>query len=348
MKPISANEDSVTTEASLSRSTYAEISELAGVSKSTVSRVFNGDSRVHPDRVAAVFEAAQKIGYRPNRAARALSTGRTGLIAVVIDDNVSALGDPFWGMVTSGVSRVLMQNSLQTLLMVAPLEDEDGPVAHYLESNEVDGVIFAQVHKETLVRKVAKSGVPVVVIGTPSDGAAGIHYVDTNNVAGGYMGTNHLFNIGCKTVATITGDVGTSAGLHRLKGFELAHKENNVKLNKNLIAYGNWSFDSAKILMLRLLASNPDIDGVFAANDISAMAAIAAIEERGKRVPDDIAVVGFDDTLVSQTSRPALTTVKQDIVGLGEAAAEAMLEIIAGEKPDSRILSTELIIRQSA
>ena len=94
MKPISSHEDAVTTEASISRSTYAEISELAGVSKSTVSRVFNGDSRVHPDRVAAVFEAAQKIGYRPNRAARALSTGRTGLIAVVIDDDVSALGDP--------------------------------------------------------------------------------------------------------------------------------------------------------------------------------------------------------------------------------------------------------------
>lgn len=348
MKPISADKNQGMSDSALPRSTYAEISELAGVSKSTVSRVFNGDARVHPDRVAAVFEAAKKIGYRPNRAARALSTGRTGLIAVVIDDDVSALGDPFWGMVTSGVSRVLMQNGLQTLLMVAPLDDEDGPVAHYLESNEVDGVIFAQVHKDTLVRKVAKSGVPVVVIGTPSDDATDIHFVDTNNVAGGYMGTNHLFKIGCKTVATITGDIGTSAGLHRLKGFELAHKENNVKLNKNLIAYGNWSFDSAKILMLRLLASNPEIDGVFAANDISAMAAIAAIEERGKRVPDDIAVVGFDDTLVSQTSRPALTTVKQDIVGLGEAAAEAMLEIIAGQKPDSRILSTELIIRQSA
>ena len=100
--------------------------------------------------------------------------------------------------------------------------------------------------------------------------------------------------------------------------------------------------------MLRLLASNPDIDGVFAANDVMALAAINAIEERGKRVPDDIAVVGFDDTLLSQTSRPSLTTVKQDIAGLGAAAAETMLQLIAGEQPDSRILSTELIIRESA
>jgi len=332
----------------VSRSTYSEIAELAQVSKATVSRVLNGDSRVHPDRVQAVLKAAKKIGYRPNRAAVALSTGRTGLIAVVIDDEISALSDPFWGMVTSGVSRVLMENNFQTLLMVAPLDNEDGAVAHYLEGNEVDGAIFAQVHKDALVRKLAKKGLPVVVIGTPAAEAHDINFVDTNNVAGGFMGTNHLFKIGCKRIATITGDVEASAGLQRLRGYEQAHKEQGIKVDKNLIAYGNWSYESAKILMLRLLASNPDIDGVFAANDAMALAAIAAIEERGKRVPDDIAVVGFDDTLLSQASRPPLTTVKQDIPGLGAAAAESMLQMLNGQHPDSRILSTELIIRESA
>jgi DNA-binding LacI/PurR family transcriptional regulator len=298
--------------------------------------------------VQAVLKAAKKIGYRPNRAAVALSTGRTGLIAVVIDDEISALSDPFWGMVTSGVSRVLMENNFQTLLMVAPLDNEDGAVAHYLEGNEVDGAIFAQVHKDALVRKLAKKGLPVVVIGTPAAEAHDINFVDTNNVAGGFMGTNHLFKIGCKRIATITGDVEASAGLQRLRGYEQAHKEQGIKVDKNLIAYGNWSYESAKILMLRLLASNPDIDGVFAANDAMALAAIAAIEERGKRVPDDIAVVGFDDTLLSQASRPPLTTVKQDIPGLGAAAAESMLQMLNGQHPDSRILSTELIIRESA
>jgi DNA-binding LacI/PurR family transcriptional regulator len=335
-------------DSSVTRSTYNEIAELAQVSKATVSRVFNGDPRVHPDRVSAVMKAAKKIGYRPNRAAIALSTGRTGLIAVVIDDDITALSDPFWGMVTSGVSRVLMENNMQTLLMVAPLDDEDGAVAHYLDSNEVDGAIFAQVHKDGLVRKLVNKGLPIVVIGTPSSESHDVHYVDTNNVAGGFIGTNHLFKIGCKNIATITGDVEASAGAHRLKGYEQAHKENGVKINKNLIAYGNWSYESAKILMLRLLAGNPEIDGVFAANDVMALAAINAIEERGKRVPDDIAVVGFDDTMLSQASRPSLTTVKQDIAGLGAAAAESMLQLINGQHPDSRILSTELIIRESA
>jgi DNA-binding LacI/PurR family transcriptional regulator len=335
-------------DSSLSRSTYNEIAEIAQVSKATVSRVFNGDPRVHPDRVAAVMKAAKKVGYRPNRAAIALSTGRTGLIAVVIDDDITALSDPFWGIVTSGVSRILQENNMQTLLLVTPLDDEDGAVSQYLSRNEVDGAIFAQVHKDTLIRKLVARGLPIVVIGTPSSDSPDVHFVDTNNVAGGFLGTNHLFKIGCKNIATITGDIEASAGQHRLRGYEQAHKENGVKLNKNLIAHGNWSYDSAKILMLRLLASNPDIDGVFAANDVMALAAINAIEERGKRVPDDVAVVGFDDTILSQTARPSLTTVKQDIAGLGAAAAETMLQLIAGEQPASRILSTELIIRESA
>jgi DNA-binding LacI/PurR family transcriptional regulator len=267
---------------------------------------------------------------------------------VVIDDDITALSDPFWGIVTSGVSRVLQENNMQTLLLVTPLDDEDGAVSHYLDRNEVDGAIFAQVHKDTLIRKLVNRGLPIVVIGTPSSDSPDVHFVDTNNVAGGFLGTNHLFKIGCKNIATITGDIEASAGQHRLRGYEQAHKENGVKLNKNLIAHGNWSYDSAKILMLRLLASNPDIDGVFAANDVMALAVINAIEERGKRVPDDIAVVGFDDTILSQTARPSLTTVKQDIAGLGAAAAETMLQLISGEQPASRILSTELIIRESA
>jgi DNA-binding LacI/PurR family transcriptional regulator len=115
-----------------------------------------------------------------------------------------------------------------------------------------------------------------------------------------------------------------------------------------LIGFADWTFESAKTVMLRLLAKHPDIDGVFAANDLMAIGAIAAIQERGKRVPDDIAVVGFDDSLVAQTHRPSITTVRQDIVGLGEAVAETMLAVIRGEKPTPRMLPTELVIRESA
>jgi DNA-binding LacI/PurR family transcriptional regulator len=336
------------TSSSPARSTYAEIAERAGVSKATVSRVLNGDDRVHPERAASVMLAAEKLGYRPNRAARALSTGRTGLVAVVIDDQPTALSDPFWGVVLAGISRVFMANDLHSLLMVTPLDSPDGAVAHYLEGGEVDGAIFLQVHKDAVIKKARAQGLPVVLIGRPIDENSDIPFVDTDNVGGGFQATNYLFERGCKNVATLTGDLDASAGLDRLNGYKLAHEQTGREINYDLIARANWSFESAKIMTLRLLAKNPEIDGIFAANDIMAIAAISAIQERGRRVPDDIAVVGFDDSLLSQTHRPAITTVRQDIVGLGAAAAETMIALLQDKTPKLEMLDTEIMIRESA
>jgi DNA-binding LacI/PurR family transcriptional regulator len=336
------------TPTSPARSTYAEIADKAGVSKATVSRVLNGDERVHPDRIAAVIEAAEGLGYRPNRAARALSTGRTGLVAVVIDDEPTALSDPFWGVVLAGISRVFLANDLHSLLMVTPLNSPDGAVAHYLEGGEVDGAIFLQVHKDEVMLKVASQGLPVVLIGRPIEEGSNVAFVDTDNVGGGFQATKHLFERGCKNVATLTGDLEASAGLDRLNGYKQAHQEQGLEVNSELIAQANWSFESAKIMTLRLLARHPEIDGIFAANDIMAIAAIAAIQERGRRVPDDIAVVGFDDSLLSQTHRPAITTVRQDIIGLGAAAAETMIALLQDREPVIDFLPTEIMIRETA
>ncbi len=331
-----------------SRSTYAEIATKAGVSKATVSRVLNGDERVHPDRTAAVIAAAEGLGYRPNRAARALSTGRTGLVAVVIDDEPTALSDPFWGVVLAGISRVFLANDLHSLLMVTPLGSPDGAIAHYLEGGEVDGAIFLQVHKDEVIKKVAAQGLPVVLIGRPFEEDSDIPFVDTDNVGGGLQATKYLFDRGCKQVATLTGDLEASAGQDRLAGYKQAHLEAGREVNNDLVAQANWNFEIAKTMTLRLLAKNPDIDGIFAANDIMAIAAIAAIQERGRRVPDDIAVVGFDDSLLSQTHRPAITTVRQDIIGLGVAAAETMIGLLQDHEPKIDVLATEIMIRETA
>jgi DNA-binding LacI/PurR family transcriptional regulator len=336
------------TTTSPARSTYAEIAEKAGVSKATVSRVLNGDERVHPDRAASVMLAAENLGYRPNRAARALSTGRTGLVAVVIDDEPTALSDPFWGVVLAGISRVFMANDLHSLLMVTPLDSPDGAVAHYLEGGEVDGAIFLQVHKDAVIKKAHSQGLPVVLIGRPIDADSDIPFVDTDNVGGGLQATKYLFDRGCKKVATLTGDLDASAGIDRLDGYKKAHEAEGIEVDSELIARANWSFESAKIMTLRLLAKHPEIDGIFAANDIMAIAAISAIQERGRRVPDDIAVVGFDDSLLSQTHRPAITTVRQDIIGLGAAAAETMIALLQERNPEVEVLATEIMIRESA
>jgi DNA-binding LacI/PurR family transcriptional regulator len=330
------------------RSTYAEISAKAGVSKATVSRVMNGDERVHPDRTKAVLLAAEKLGYRPNRAARALSTGQTGLIAVVIDDEPTALSDPFWGVVLAGISRVFMANNLHSLLMVTPLDSPDGAVAHYLEGGEVDGAIFLQVHKDGVIQRLHGKGLPVVLIGRPIDPQSEISYVDTDNVDGAMQAINYLFKRGCKNIATLTGDIEASAGLDRLEGYKKAHLQVNKEINQDLIANCDWSFESAKIMTLRLLARNPEIDGIFAANDTMALGAIAAIQERGHRIPDEISVVGFDDSIIAQTHRPGVTTVRQDIVGLGAAAAETMIALLQKRSPEIAMLPTEIVIRETA
>ncbi len=333
--------------AQTARPTYAVIAKTAGVSEATVSRVLNGDDSVHPDRAKRVQDAVEKLGYKKNRVASALASGRTGLIAVVIDDDLSIFQDPFWGSVTAGVSRVLMENELQSLLMVSPVDSVDGAVAHYLQSGEVDGAIFFALHSDALVKRLAKQGLPIVITGTPPSNDDFI-FVDTDNFGGGLAATKHLFSRGCKKVGIITGDTGLTDAKQRLDGYHQAHREGGHLPSKTLVANGDYSFESGKRAMRQLLDSNPGIDGVFASNDLMAMGAIAVIQELGKTVPEHIKVVGFDDSLIAQTARPGLTSVRQDVVALGEAAANLMIAQLAGIDVEPRILPTELVVRESA
>lgn len=329
------------------RPTYAELAGAAGVSEATVSRVLNGDTSVHPERAAAVQAAVAKLGYKKHRVASSLASGRTGLIAVVIDDDLSIFSDPFWATVTSGISRVLMENDLQTLLMVSNLDSVEGPVAHSLQSGEVDGAIFFQLHKDALIKKLVKQKLPVVITGTPHT-SNDFPFVDTDNFGGGQAATNHLFARGCSKVAIITGDIETTAGHQRLDGYNQAYRQSGHVPNKKLIALGDYSYESGKACMRSLLETQIGVDGVFACNDVMAVGAIAAIEEAGLRVPEDIKVVGFDDSLVAQTAKPQLTSVRQDIVALGETAANLMIAQLRGEPVEPHILKSELIVRDSA
>jgi DNA-binding LacI/PurR family transcriptional regulator len=329
------------------RPTYTVIAKAAGVSEATVSRVLNGDESVHPDRAKRVLEAVEKLGYRKNRVASALASGRSGLIAVVIDDDLSVFSDPFWGTVTSGVSRVLSENGIHTVLMVSPVGSVDGGVAHYLKSGEVDGAIFFVLHSDALVNNLKKLGMPMVIAGTPHS-SLDIPFVDTDNFGGAYAGTKHLINQGCQKVAIITGDIGTTAAKQRLDGYLQAFRETGKVPAKGLICEGDYSLGSGMEHTMNLLEKHPDVDGIFASNDLMAAGAVTVLQDMGKRVPEDVKVVGFDDALIAQTTRPALTTVRQDVVALGEAAGTLMIAQLNGEDVQPIITTTELIIRGSA
>ena len=329
------------------RITYSDIAAEAGVSKATVSRVLNDDANVDEERRRRVLETVERMGYKRHRAASALASGRTGMIAIVIDDDLSVLSDPFYATVASGISRVLMRNDLQPLLLVAEMNSVDGPVAHYLQSGEVDGAIFFQLHENTLVKKLAKIGLPFVIVGTPHSNNDFV-YVDCDNFGGGLQAARHFFETGRKTIGKITGDIVATAGKQRLDGFQQAYREHGKVANRKLIAEGDYSLESGRRAMHKLLDENPELDAVFAANDLMAAGAIAAAEERGKRVPEDIAIIGFDDSVVATTSRPPLSSIKQDVVNLGETAADLLLAKLKGETPDPVILPVELVTRESA
>lgn len=329
------------------RPTYAEIAKLAGVSEATVSRVLNGDDKVDSERIKAVTKAVESLGYKKNRAAAALASGRTGLIAVVIDDDLSVFQDPFWGTITNGISRVLMENEMQTLLLVAPLDKLDSPVAQYLQRGEVDGAIFLQLQKDSLIKKLAKQNLPLVVNGTPHSSNP-FAYVDADNAGGAYAAVEHFVKTGRKSIAVITGDLTNTAAEHRLDGYLAAVNFFKLQESKSLIAKGDWTRESGFNLANKLMEKNPDLDAIFCSNDIMALGAIAAIQEAGKSVPEDIAVIGFDDSFLAQNSHPGLTSVRQDIVGLGMEAAKMILAILRGEEVHSEILSCELVLRETA
>lgn len=331
-----------------SRPTYSEIAQIAGVSPATVSRVLNSDPRVDEDRVRAVNAAVERLGYKKNRAAQALSSGRTSLIAVVIDDDLSVFSDPFWGTVSSGISKVLMENEMQTILLVAPLNKLDSPVATYLQSGEVDGAIFLQLQKDALIRKLQRQKLPLVVTGTPHTNSS-FAFVDCDNAGGAFAAVRYLQRQGRKHIATITGDQTNTAAVQRQQGYTAAIERGiGGKAGEPIIGYGDWSRESGLGQMLYLLRRHPEIDAVFCANDAMALGAIDAIKESGKSVPEDIAVIGFDDSYLAQTSRPALTSVKQDIVRLGEEAARMIMAKLRGSSIDSEILPCELVIRETA
>lgn len=331
----------------LARPTYSVIAKAADVSEATVSRVLNGDDSVHPDRAKRVQEAVDQLGYRKNRVASALASGRSGLIAVVIDDDLSVFSDPFWGTVTSGVSRILSENGLHTVLMVSPVGLVDGGVAHYLKSGEVDGAIFFVLHSDALVNQLKKTGMPMVIAGTPHS-SLDIPFVDTDNFGGAYTGTKHLINQGCKKIAILTGDIGTTAAKQRLDGYLQAFRETGGVPAKGLICEGDYSLQSGMNNTKALLETHPDVDGIFASNDLMAAGAVTVLQDMGRLVPEDVKVVGFDDALIAQTTRPALTTIRQDVVALGEAAGSLMIAQLNGEDVKPIITATELIIRASA
>jgi DNA-binding LacI/PurR family transcriptional regulator len=331
------------------RPTLEAVAALAGVGRGTVSRVVNGSPKVSPQAREAVLNAIDELGYVPNRAARALVTQRTDTVALVVSESEQRVWDePFFAGIIRGISNGLADTGLQLLLAIAQSRAEHKRLEHYLTPQHVDGVLLGSLHgDDPLPRHLEENGVPTVLVGQPV-GLDPVSRVDADNRGGAREAVNHLLERGRRRIATITGAQDMGVGVDRLAGYHDALAAAGAA--NGLIAYGDFSEDSGARGMRELLDLAPDLDAVFTASDPMAIGAMRVLKQHGLRIPDDVAVVGFDDSATARHTEPPLTSVHQPLEAMGREMAHLLHARIKGEAPEhpTVILETHLVVRDSS
>jgi DNA-binding LacI/PurR family transcriptional regulator len=336
----------MTTETMRHAVTIEEVAAAAGVSRSTVSRVVNGSTAVSPEALEAVKRAIADLNYVPNRAARSLASQKTHAVALIVpEDTTRFFGDPFFAAIVSGINSRLSRSDYVLNLFIAS-DDPGDKTTSYVRSGAVDGAIVVSHHtSDTFIERIA-SVVPVVYGGRPVRERERDYYVDVDNVRGAYDATVYLIESGRRRIATITGPLDMPAGIDRLQGYRDALAA--FHLEEHAIEDGNFTADGGADAMRRILAAGPPPDAVFVASDLMARGVLTALTAEGLRVPDDVALMGFDDSPVATSVIPQLTTVRQPSFQQGERMASVLIDLLAGRHPRHvTILETELVIRDS-
>ena len=337
-----------TGESAAARPTLESVAARAGVSRATASRVLRGSSNVSASARDAVLRAADEMAYTVNRAARALVTRRTDSIAFLVAENEERMfGDPYFLGVLRGAQAEAAAGGMQLVFAIASTEAETRQFVHFVSGRHVDGVLLVSLHGDDhLAQQLEDLGVPTVLNGRPFQPDAPLFSVDSDNVEGARMATAQLLGRGARTVTTITGPLDMSAGQDRLTGFQHALIDAGRPFRKSLYAEGDFTVDGGAAAMAALLAAEPELDAVFAASDLMALGAMRTLTELGRRVPDDVAVIGFDDLREAQLAVPPLTTVRQPVGELGRTMTRVLLGRIAGQVvPRRTVLPTELVQR---
>jgi DNA-binding LacI/PurR family transcriptional regulator len=326
--------------------TLEGVAQVARVSRATASRVINGDRRVSDSARQAVEEAIRELGYVPNRAARSLVTRRSDSVAVVIPEPSGQLfGDPFFPRILRGISDELATESMQLVLLMPEDRSGESRVERYLEGGHTDGVLLISLHgSDPLPTGLRLRGIPAVVGGRPH--GDGLTYVDVDNRAGAATAVQHLVDRGRRRIATIAGPQDMAAGIDRLAGY----RERVASADSDLVEIADFTLDGGRAAMQRLLERAPDLDAVFIASDLMAIAAVDILRGAGRRIPDDVAVVGFDDSPLALTVTPMLSSVRQPIEEMGREMTRLLMDQIRfpDRAPRRVILDTRLVVRGSS
>lgn len=325
--------------------TIRDVAQRAGVSTSTVSHVINGTRFVSPELAERVRTAMAELRYQPNAVARSLRRKETLTLGMVVPDNAN----PFFAMMARAVEDTCYRQGY-SLILTNSEDDLERELANInvLVAKQVDGLILAAVGLSSRDLQRVLRQVPTVVVDRELSGIqADMLLVD--NFDGGYQATRHLIALGHRRIGCITGPSVTTPSAERVIGYRRALSEAGLPYDETLVVRGDFQFAGGYEGARALLTLPESPTAIFACNDLMAVGAIAAAAALGRRVPDDLSVVGFDDTILASYVTPALTTVAQPIADIGRLATEMVLQRVQApnDPPVRRVLPTRLVVRQS-
>jgi DNA-binding LacI/PurR family transcriptional regulator len=334
------------------RPTLEDVAAFAGVSRSTASRALNDNTYVSAAAREKVLAAAQDLGYTPNQAARSLVTRRTGSVAVVLSEpEARLLDDPYRTAVMSAGYRELADVGRQMVLIFNHTREDLGRTVRFLEGGHVDGaLVFAPHRADPLPKALRLLRTPVVFGGQPASVRRNVHVVDFDNEGGARLAVEHLVAGGRRRIATIAGPQDQNASIDRLVGWRKTLLDAGLDPT-GLAAEGDFTLAGGATAMSALLTDHPELDAVFVASDMMAVGALRTLSSAGRRVPDDVAVVSFDDNAaLAPAMDPPLTSVHQDPRAHVHAMVETLLQLLAdpSTKPRLQTLPVSLSVRASS
>ena len=324
--------------------TLEMVARAAGVSPSTVSRILNGTAVVSDDKKLAVDEAIARLSFVPNPMARGLAGGRTLSIGVV----TQSIDSPFYGGALRGIEDELSRAGYSPLFVSGQWNAaHETRCIETLRARRVDGIIVLTGRLSDTTLAAYAQSLPMVVTGRSLQ-APGLYALGFDNFEGGRLATHHLLSLGHRRIAFIAGDPRHPDAKERLRGYRAALEAAGQTFEPKLVMPGQYTEDSGRMAVERLFDSREPFTAIFAANDQMAFGAMLALHRRRMRVPDDVSLVGFDDLASAMYTMPPLSTVHHPIYELGQLAATAVLQLLAGEQPTSELSAPRFISRESS
>lgn len=329
--------------------TIRDIAKEAGVSRATVSRFLNGGHWVSEESAKRIQDVIDRTDYVANERARSLATGRSNSVAFLLGEPQELLfADPNFSTLLRSIADELGRKGMSLIMMTTDNENENRRNLKYLRGGHVDGVLLVAWHlgvRKGLIHSLHAMEMPVVVAEYPSVDSDSTSYVHVDDHRGAIRATRYLAECGAGSIGMIAGPEGPSGTLARVRGYRDVVKD--MTGEQAWIEHGDYSKDSGHDAALRLLDRAPDLDGIFASSDLMAVGAMQALRERGKSVPGDVQVIGFDDQPLAQISEPPLTTMRQPFAEIGKRMVDQLLVLLEGGLPVGTTLPLELIVRQT-